>query len=264
MWSPVTSSIAVRDPAATCDGGIKSVMSALQVLDCFASQEERGVSDIARWLGVAKSSAHRILTTLCANRLVEQNTETKQYRLGLHLYELGELARERRPWHAQTLPLLEQLRQASGHTVHLTIADGTDVLFLERLETLPGISLMSGRARRQPSHCTSAGKAIAAFDPAVAAARRLAGFPRMTPRSIGSPPDYEAALASTRKHGYAVSDGEARLGLASVAAPICDRAGRAHAAVSVLGPSERVLPRVERDARLVVLIADKISRVLGL
>lgn len=237
--------------------------AALHALECFATNAELGVSDLAQLLMMSKSSAHRIMTTLCSHGLLEQDPETRQYRLGLHIYELGELAHERRPWHTRTFPLLEELRQASGHTVHLTIADGPDVLFLERLETLPGIPLMAGRPRRQPSHCTSAGKVLAAFDPAVAAARRSAGFPRMTPRSIGSSPEYEAALARARRLGYSTSDGEARLGLASVAAPVRKRDGTALAAVSVLGPAEDVLPRVERDARLVMGIAAKITRVLA-
>jgi DNA-binding IclR family transcriptional regulator len=253
-----------QESAASCDGGIKSVTSALEALDCFANHEQLGVSDLARRLGVSKSSAHRILTTLCAHRLVEQDPETRQYRLGLHLYELGELARDRKHWHAKALPLLEQLRQATGLTVHLTIPDGADVLFVERLESSPGIVLMAGRPRRQPSHCTSAGKVLAAFDPAVAAARRSAGFPVMTARSISTDAQYEAVLTRIRRDGYATSDGEARPELASVAAPVRDALGRAHAAVSVLGPSERVVPRMEHDARLVMSIANKIARACGL
>src|SRR5450432_3230962 len=69
----------------TRDAGVKSVMSALDVLDCFAFDDELGVSDIARRLGVAKSTAHRLLTSLCARGLTEQNPETSQYRLGMHL-----------------------------------------------------------------------------------------------------------------------------------------------------------------------------------
>src|SRR5690242_4161323 len=72
--------------------GVKSVGSALDVLECFATDGELGVSDIARRLGVAKSTAHRLLQTLTSRGFVEQRADTGLYRLGIHLYELGELA----------------------------------------------------------------------------------------------------------------------------------------------------------------------------
>ena len=64
---------------------IQSVTSALEVLDCFAVHEELGVSDVARRLGVAKSTAHRLLSTLAVKGIVEQSDETGKYYLGMHL-----------------------------------------------------------------------------------------------------------------------------------------------------------------------------------
>src|SRR4051794_8311435 len=131
----------VVSPARERDAGVKSVMSALDVLDCFALDDELGVSDIARRLGVAKSTAHRLLTSLCARGVTEQNPETGQYRLGMHLFELGQLAQHRMRLRQTALPLLEELRQVSGCTVHLAISSGPDVLYVERLTTLRGIQL---------------------------------------------------------------------------------------------------------------------------
>ena len=64
---------------------LKSVATALDVLECFALDDELGVSDIARRLGIAKSTAHRLLSTLCSRGLTEKNPDSGQYRLGLHL-----------------------------------------------------------------------------------------------------------------------------------------------------------------------------------
>ena len=72
---------------------LQSVTTALDVLDCFLTTPEVGVSEIARRLGIAKSSAHRLLTTLAARQVVEKNPDTGQYRLGVHLFALGHLAR---------------------------------------------------------------------------------------------------------------------------------------------------------------------------
>ena len=104
------------------DGGVQSVYTAVDVLECLMRDEEVGVSDVARRLGVAKSTAHRLLTTWCARDMAERNPDTGRYRLGMRLFEFGQMASDRFPLRRAALPLLEELRQASGHTVHLISA----------------------------------------------------------------------------------------------------------------------------------------------
>lgn len=267
----MTAAIAGRDKdrpaerAGEAEGSakVRSVLAALDLLDCFAEDEELGVTEIARRLGVAKSTAHRLLSTLCARGIAEQIPETGHYRLGLHLYELGQLARDRVPLRRTALPLLEELRIASGQTVHLAIADGPDVVFLERLQTLRGMPWLASRQRRMPLHTTSVGKVLAAYDPDLAAVRAAAGFPRLTPRTIGSAREWQDALAAIRKVGYAVSDSENQFGLATIAAAARDSSGRSRAAVSVAGPSQVIMANVDRLSRVVVLTANKLSHRLG-
>jgi DNA-binding IclR family transcriptional regulator len=246
------------------DGGVKSVTAALDVLDCFIDSDELGVSDIARRLGVAKSTAHRLLTSLCARGLADKNPETGQYRLGLHLFELGQLAGQRMRLRRTAMPLLEELRQRSGSTVHLAVASGNDVLYLERLETLRGMQLFGGIGRRLPSHCTSSGKVIAAYDSDFARARRAAGFPALTEVSIRNARDYDRALVDIRRRGVATNQGEASVGLASVAAPVLDSSGRAQAAISLVGPAAEFVSDFGRPARLVTLAARRLARSLGI
>ncbi len=246
------------------DGGVKSVMAALDVLDCFADSDELGVSDIARRLGVAKSTAHRLLTSLCARGLAERNPESGQYRLGLHLFELGQLAAERMRLRRAAMPLLEELRQVSGCTVHLAVPAGADVLYVERLETLRGMHLMTSVARRQPSHCTSSGKVMAAYDVDFARARRTAGFPGLTDVSIRTVADYDRTLVEVRRRGVGTNVGEAKVGLSSVAAPVLDSAGRAQAAISLVGPAQELTRDFGRPARLVTIAARKLARTLGI
>jgi DNA-binding IclR family transcriptional regulator len=257
--APRPSTRPVRDDSAT----VHSVLAAIDLLDCFAQHEEMGVSEIARELGVAKSTAHRLLSTLCARGVAEQNPATGHYRLGLHLFELGQLAQSRAPLRQAALPLLEDLRMATGQTAHLSVADGPDVVFLERLQTLRGIPLLGDRHRRMPVHTTSAGKVIAAFDPAVAAAREAAGFPALTDATVTDPRAWAKLLDEIRRTGYAYSAGENRPGLASVAAAVRDATGRARAAVSVAGPSTAFEGYVDRIARAVIITANKLSHRLG-
>jgi DNA-binding IclR family transcriptional regulator len=246
------------------DGGLRSVLRALDLLDCFLGEDELGVADIARRLGVAKSTAHRLLTTLCARGFAEQNPQTGHYRLGFHLYELGQLAVTRTDLHQAALPLLEELRERTGCTIHLAVPDGPEIVYLERLQTLRVMRLFTGVSRRLPAHCTSSGKVIAAFDPVVARARTAAGFTRLTSRSIQDAARFDRELATVRRTGYAVNSDEAKHGLTSVAAPVRDHTGRARAAISLVGPTAEVLGAVELHARLAGAAAHRLSRTLCL
>jgi DNA-binding IclR family transcriptional regulator len=245
-------------------GGLQSVLTALDLLDCFEDDDEIGVSDLARRLGVAKSTAHRLLTTLVSRGYAERNPESGRYRLGLRLYELGSLAIGRHHLSQVALPLLQDLRERTYSTVHLAVADGDSVVHIQRLESLRCVKLFSGVARRVPVHSTSCGKAIAAFDPVCAAARIDAGFPSFTPSTIRSAEDFEAELSLTRKRGFALNHDETRTGLTSIGAPVRDGAGRALAAVSVVVPTSDADRHVDQYARLVSVTAAKVAKAVGL
>lgn len=242
---------------------LRSVASALDVLDCFSRDAELGVSDIARRLGIAKSTAHRLLATLCSRGLTEKNPETGQYRLGLHLFELGQLAQQRMRLREVALPTLEELRRVTGHTVHLGVLDGTDVVYAERLESAECRRLMEAVPRRFPSHCTSSGKVIAAFNPELAAAKIEMGFDGTT-GPIRSVEAYRQVLTTTAKRGVGITHDEVVTGVSSVAAPIRDMNGRAYAAVSLVAPTTRMLGEVDRASRLVTTVGRRLSQRLAI
>jgi len=221
-------------------GGIRSLATALDLLDCLATEPELGVTDLSRRLGIAKSSVHRILKTLCSKGYVQQVQETKCYRLGIRLHELGEVVASRSQLRGLALPLLESLRAQTGETVHLAVPEGGQMFYVERLESYHGLRFSARVARVRPIHLTSSGKAVAAFNDAVAAAAISQGFERRTPRTIRTAEQFLRCLAETRKRGYAYSIEEDEPGLASVAAPVLDRDGIARAAISVAGPMARV------------------------
>lgn len=246
------------------ENGLRSVTTALELLDHFADGSELGVSEVARHLGVAKSTAHRLLSTLVARRFVERSGTTGRYRLGLHVYELGLLALDRSELRRASVGVLEDLRERTGQTVHLGLADGADVIYLERLQAVRSIPLMAGLHRRMPSHCSASGKVIAAFDPAVAEARKEAGFPQMTPMSISGPVQFDRMLAVIHQRGFAVNRDEARRGVSSVAVAIRDDTGRPVGAVSLVSTTEDLRRNLERHVRLVASAARSISQAVGL
>jgi DNA-binding IclR family transcriptional regulator len=261
-WCTTTPRRSWRAQGIPAADGLKSVSAALDVLECFAVDGELGVSDIARRLGIAKSTAHRLLTALCRKGIAEQNPDTGHYRLGLHLYELGQLAQARSILRHVALPTLGLLAGTTGRTVNLAVADGPDVVFLERLEISKDVFFLGHAGRRFPSHCTSSGKAIAAYNPEAAQARRDAGFPPRVRHTVRTQNDWDRQLVAVRRRGYAVSTSESFEDVTSIAVPILDQGRRSAAAVSVLGASAEILPEVERLARLVQLAARRISRAL--
>lgn len=258
-WS-ITTPKRVTNGSATSGSSLRSVGTALDVLECFAADGELGVSDIARRLGVAKSTAHRLLQTLVSRGFVEQDVHSGLYRLGIHIYELGELALARNELRHAALPTIRQVAAATGLTVNFAVPDGPDVVFVERIENRDGVRILGHFGRRLPAHTTSSGKAIAAFNAAADHARRQAGFPPRVGRTVRTQDDWLRCLGQVRKDGYAASHGESFDGASSVAVPILDASKIAIAAISVFGPSEIIEPQIDRLLPVLVAASSRITR----
>lgn len=241
-------------------GGLKSVGAAIELINAFAEDEELGVTEVAKRLGVAKSTAHRLLTTLAAGGIVEQVHGYGSYRLGVRLIELGQLVSSRQDLRRMAAGVMEELRESTGWTVHLTVAQGADSLSLERLTTRRGALVSEELPRRWPLHFTSAGKVLCAFDPAARAARLRAGLPARTRSTITSPERFERELETIRRVGYGRARDELMLNLSSLAAPVTDAFGVARAAVSILGYTPEFDASETRLAAIVIAAGKRLSR----
>jgi len=246
---------------------LTSVANAARLLREFGRGEPQlGVSELARRLGIAKSSAHRIVHTLAAEGLLERVEETGAYRLSVTMQILGASAQATSGLHSAATAALDQLRAVTGQTVHLSVLDGLEVVYVERRES-PGTVQMFGRiGNRGAAHSTASGKVLLAFLPAEELDRRLAGvrLARRTPYTITRPEQLRAELRRVRARGWAENVNEAQMGFASVAAPIRNPAGEVVAALSVAGAVQRLDgDSLRRFARPVTECAAQISRRLG-
>lgn len=257
-WEVVSTPKRLRPGSQASASSLKSVGTALDVLECFATDGALGVSDIARHLGIAKSTAHRVLTTLASRGFIEQD-ESGQYRLGMHLYELGQLALGRNELRHAALPTLREVARTTGHTVNFGVPDGGDVVFVERIETLAGVRILGHVGRRLPAHCTSSGKALAAYNPEVDRQRRLAGFPPRVRGTVRRLEDWERELAVARGRGFAVAHDESFDGVTSIAVPVMS-GNVAVAAISVFGPTEALSPDLDRLVPLLKAASCRISK----
>ncbi|UYN95988.1 MAG: IclR family transcriptional regulator [Enhydrobacter sp.] len=245
---------------------LKSLFKLMQVLECFSAREpELTVVQIARKTGLPRTTVHRLADSLRAVGLLEQEASRERYRLGLKLFELGSSAITTLPLHREAGPFVETLARLSGETVHLCLFDGTQMVFVERVNdrarSLNTVTLLEAT----PCHCTGVGKAALAFQPEAVIERVIAlGLPGFTARTIVDPPTLRAELALIRERGFAIDDGEHEPNVRCVAAPIRNTAGRVFAAISASGTMRRVpRERVPEFAELVVAHARQISARLG-
>jgi IclR family KDG regulon transcriptional repressor len=245
---------------------LSSVRNAARLLKEFSSREpEFGVTELADRLEIGKSSVHRLLTTLVSEDLIEQDSLTGRYRLGLAMHDLSSAASAANNLHAAVLPPMSDLRNHTGETVQIGVLDGREVVYIERLEGPSTLRLYVDDGRRSDAHSTGEGKCLLAFLPPDQLDRVLDSWelPQCTPHTITNHTALRRDLLKTRRRGYAINQHESEMGVLSIAAPVRDFAGRVVAAMSVAGPAQRMESTIGEVARAVREAGAVASRRLG-
>jgi DNA-binding IclR family transcriptional regulator len=245
---------------------LSSVANAIRLTKAFSEQEyEMGISALAQRLGLAKSTVHRLASTLVEYDILEQNRESGKYRLGLALFELGTLVRRKMDTNSGAQVQIHALADATGETVQLAILDHLSVLYIRIRESRQAVRMSSGLGSRAPAHCTGVGKALIAYQPPEVVQQVIDnGLTRYTERTITDPAALIEELATIRQKGYAIDDEEIEVGLRCIAAPIRDHTGQVTAAISVAAPVQRMTKKnVQTTIPSVVSAAEAISRRLG-
>lgn len=225
---------------------------------------ELGVMDLARRVGLNKSTVSRFVATLHELGLLERVDHGRKYRLGLRVFELGTLAARHRPLYAQAEPAVEKLAAQLRETVTLAVLLGRDLVFLHKADR--GIDATSAAlGRRYPAHCSASGKALLGLLPADERAQYLASrLVRRTESSIVVPRILERELEMATEQGYAVDHQEFMVGVRSIAVAIHDRTGAAVASIGVSGAARRITPaNVPTLAAQLQRVASDVSRRLG-
>jgi DNA-binding IclR family transcriptional regulator len=248
------------------DLGLRGVRNALRILDVLADRAAAlGVAEVGRQVNVPRTTAFRLLSALEREGFVEQDPDTRRYRLGLKLFELAGAVTRNLGLVEIAHPLLERLVQETQETAHLSIADRWETLVIDKVDSPREVYLRSHVGARRPAHCTSTGKVLLAFGAYGDVDGFLAhGLHRYTSTTITDPDRLREELRGVRERGYALAWAEFREEVAGVAAPVRDRTGRAVAALGAAGPIGRITPiRFEALARLTVSCAERISTLLG-
>ena len=218
------------------------------------------LAELSRRTGISKPTAHRILRQMAEWDVVEVSADG--VRVGMGLFELGLRASRPAGLREAAAPFLADLYEATGETVHLAVAEGGDVVYVDKLEARHGPPVASRVGGRMPVYCTGVGKALLAHAPPERLAALLRdGLGRRTPRTVVAPGLLARELARVRATGVAVEHEESSVGIACVASPILDEQNTAVAAVSITGRADRI--DTARFAPAVRTAALGISRSLG-
>lgn len=237
------------------------------MLDALAAEgPDLSLGDISDKLRLHKSTAHRLIMVMERHKVIERNSATGRYRLGLKLFELGTRAVARLDLRERARPLLEQLVLETSETVHLCILDDAEMVYLDKVEPARSVRMASRVGRRNPAYCTAVGKAILAYlpDTQVEGIVRRHELKAVTANTITSFLDLKAELAAIRDQGYAVDNEEIEEGLRCVGCVVRDFSGGPVAAISVSAPSFRLTRQAVRNvAHRVMAAAHAISAELG-
>jgi len=220
---------------------VPAVARAAGILRALAGRREASLTDLARAVGIYKSTAHGILGTLSAFDLVERDPATRRYRLGSALVALGRAAQDPDNLGSLARPHLVDLSRLSAETVALHTADGDGSIIVASEESPQRLKVTAPPGFRMPPHAGAVAKVIEAFD---AAPRSLpAVLPAYTGRSITEMDRWRRELGKVRRAGFALDDMEFQEGIRAVSVPVLlGGAGRREliAAYSIIAVASRV------------------------
>lgn len=249
------------------NGNVPASTRTLRVLTFLATQPGPvPMERIAAAVGLPRSSAYHLLKAMAAEGFVAHLPEEKRYGLGVAAFEIGSAYLRHDPLERLARPLLVQLVADLGHTAHLGVLHGRELVYLLKEQPPRPVTLVSEVGVRLPATLTASGRALLAALPA-AQVRALfpspASFVRRTDRGPRTLTQLRRLLAEERGQGYAVEDSYITEGVASVAGAAVDHAGHPVAAISVTFRSG-VVPPADRAAvaRRTVTAAESLSRRL--
>ena len=246
--------------------GTQAVLRAIALLKAFTDQQpELGLAELARLVGLNKTTAYRLLTALESEGMIIRPAETEAYRLGPEIIAMGGRALRANDLRSVSRAELQQLAQNVGEAATLEILLDNEVLIVEEIPGGHLVSTNQAVGTRWPAHATSTGKVMLAdLPPAALKAVLNQPLVQLTDHTITDPIGLQAELERVRQQGYSVADQEIEIGFMAVGAPLRNHDRAVVAAISVNGPTARLTPdRIAAVSRQVRAAADRISAKLG-
>ncbi len=242
---------------------IQVIERMLKLLEVLAEHPEPlGLKQAAQHAGLHPSTAHRILSAMASDRMVDR-VEPGSYRLGMRLLELGNLVKSRINVREMALPVMRELHAQTGETVNLSVRHDDEIVYVERTSSgRSAMRVVHVIGARAPLHITAAGK-LFLLEEGYARLRdyaRRTGLRAYTRNTVASLPALERELERIQRQGWATDAEEAEVGVRCVAAAVRDDGGHLVAALSISSPADRMKPQW---GPLIKEAAERISRGIG-
>ena len=246
---------------------IQSLERAFAILDCFQdSQPELGVREIARQLGLHPSTVGRILTTLNSLGVLNQDKETRRYRMGPKVLKWSSVYTRNVDLQAEARPYMQELQRITEETISLDIPNGQTRICIERIESPQKLRWVKQLGEIMPFFASASGRILLSFMSPKEKNEILENmtFEQLTPYTTTDPNSFYEELELTKSRGYAVSESERVEGVSCVAAPIFGVQGEILGALTISGPSTRFSEqKIQEHAELLMKTTLQISQAMG-
>jgi len=241
----------------------KAFIKGLKLLETLAlSETPRGVTDLATELQFTKSNVHRLLATLQSQGYVRQVPPHSTYELTTRIWELGSNVIRRMDLIKVARPAMIKLADATGETIHLSVLDDIDVVYVDKIEGAHHIRAHTSVGARAPAYTVATGKAMLAHMPDTYLERFRPHLKRYTETTRTTIEELRADIEQARQQGFAaVPHGEWREGIAAVACAILGRSGEMVGAIGMSGPDSRIKRKQLKQFSVDVMEA---ARTIGL
>jgi DNA-binding IclR family transcriptional regulator len=230
-------------PTESHEQHASATLRAIAILETIAAADgPLGLVDLMAATGLPKPTVHRITTLLTDAALVVREAEGKRFAPGPRLASLALSALTHAAWRAPRHAILKALVDEIGETCNLTLLDGTEVVYLDRVEAAWPLRLHFQTGSRVPAHCSASGKLLLSLLPSRERQRILGILPFSyhTANTITKRHDLEMALKLIRRERLSTDNEEYLDGTVCVAVPVESGNRRVPAALAVHAPTTRM------------------------
>lgn len=219
-----------------------SIQNALRILKSFSMDcPELRVGDIAQELKLAKSTVHRLLTTMAGEGFVFKDPRSGHYSLGVSVLSLTNIVHSQLNILEDATPLLNVLTEKTGESSHIAILEGKEVIYLQKIESEYAARTTTHIGRRNPVHCTGSGQAILAFENEEVIQQLLSKpLQLFTNKTITDANKLRNRLTEIKQLGYVVNNQEFEKKIIAIGAPIFNEKEEVIASVNITGPTVRL------------------------
>lgn len=254
-------------PAAVADTGADTpAMRLFALLETIAAKDHLySLQGLVEQTGLPKPTLHRMLQQLEAGGLLQREVDGRHYGMGTRLRRLAESLLLNDSLHGARHSVLRRLVEEVGESCNITALSGSEVIYLDRVETAAPLRFYLHPGSRVPVHCSASGKIFLAQMGAAQRQRLLANGPldAYTPKTLTDPALIESEIARVRQDGFAVDNEEFLPGLLCIAALVPNASGPSNLCVALQAPVMRLdlakartlLPALQRAAQALAGIA---------